>query len=336
MLRGDLIMKKTIFFLILFMLSFGTGTLYGNQSAEITEWTVPWENTRPRDPFVDHLNRVWFVGQTGDYLAYLEPKDGTFKRFDLEPGAGPHNLIVDGNGRVWYAGNQKACIGRLDPDTGKITRFPMSNSRARDPHTLVFDKLGDIWFTVQRGNFVGKLSTETGRMQLIPMPTSRARPYGIITDNRNQPWIAQFGTNKLATIDPDRMDIQEISLPRADARPRRLALTSDGAIWYVDYAQGFLGRFDPSTGKVQEWFAPGGTSARPYGMTADDRDRLWFVECGPQPNRLIGFDPSTQKFFSINTIESGGGSVRHMVFHSPSREIWFGTDRNTIGRFRVP
>ncbi len=321
---------------IFLILSFGAGITHGNQAVEITEWSVPWESTRPRDPYVDHLNRVWFVGQKGDYLAYLEPNDGRFKRFDLEPGTGPHNLIIDLNGKVWYAGNRKAHIGKLDPATGKITRFSMANPKARDPHTLVFDQKGDIWFTVQWGNFVGKLYTKTGKMLLIPVPTSRARPYGIIIDNRNQPWIAQFGTNKLSTIDPKRIELQEIPLPREDARPRRLALTSDGNIWYVDYAQGFLGRLNPGTGKVQEWSTPGGNSARPYGMTADDRNRLWFVECGPQPNRLVGFEPSTQKFFSVNTIGSGGGSVRHMVFHNPSREIWFGTDRNTIGRARVP
>jgi virginiamycin B lyase len=329
-------MRIIILILIFLILSFGAGITHGNQAAEITEWSVPWESTRPRDPYVDHLNRVWFVGQKGDYLAYLEPNDGRFKRFDLEPGTGPHNLIIDVNGKVWYAGNRKAHIGKLDPATGKITRFSIANPKARDPHTLVFDQKGDIWFTVQWGNFVGKLSTKTGKMLLIPVPTSRARPYGVIIDNRNQPWIAQFGTNKLSTIDPKRIELQEIPLPREDARPRRLALTSDGMIWYVDYAKGFLGRLNTATGKFKGWSAPGGSSERPYGMTADDRNRLWFVECGPQPNRLVGFEPRTQKFFSVSTIGSGGGSVRHMVFHSPSREIWFGTDRNTIGRARVP
>jgi virginiamycin B lyase len=29
-------------------------------------------------------------------------------------------------------------------------------------------------------------------------------------------------------------------------------------------------------------------------------------------------------------------AVRHRVFHAPSREIWFGTDANTIGRAKVP
>lgn len=36
---------------------------------DITLWLVPWKNTRPRDPYVDQQNRVWFVGQAGDYIA---------------------------------------------------------------------------------------------------------------------------------------------------------------------------------------------------------------------------------------------------------------------------
>src|ERR1041385_7786772 len=58
-------------------------------------------------------------------------------------------------------------------------------------------------------------------------------------------------------------------------------------------------------------------SALPYAMAVDDRDRLWVVETGPQPNRLVGFDPASQKFFSQTPIaESGGVTVRHMVYHA--------------------
>ena len=46
---------------------------------EITEWTVPWEKTRPRDPFVDASGKVWFVGQAGNYIAWLNPANGEFK-----------------------------------------------------------------------------------------------------------------------------------------------------------------------------------------------------------------------------------------------------------------
>jgi virginiamycin B lyase len=227
-------------------------------------------------------------------------------------------------------------IGRLDPSDGMITRFPMTDAEARDPHTLVFDLKGDIWFTLQRGNSVGKLSTSTGEIRVVSVPTPGARPYGIVVDGRNQPWIAEFGTNKLATLDSTTMKFQEFPLSRKVARPRRLASTPDGNIWYVDYAQGFLGKLNVTTDSIQEWPAPGGESSMPYGMVSDDQGRLWFVECGPQPNRLVGFDPAVQKFFSVTEIKSGAGSVRHMFFHQSSREIWFGTDKNTIGRARIP
>ena len=81
---------------------------------------------------------------------------------------------------------------------------------------------------------------------------------------------------------------------------------------------------------------PGGAGSLPYAMASDDRGRVWFVETGPQPNRLIGFDPKPRRFFSITAIPSGGSTVRHMVFDPRARALWFGPDKNTIGRARVP
>src|SRR5207249_6511499 len=45
------------------------------------EWKVPWERTRPRDPYLDQTTgRIYFCGQTGDYIGYLVPETGEFKR----------------------------------------------------------------------------------------------------------------------------------------------------------------------------------------------------------------------------------------------------------------
>lgn len=312
------------------------GDAPGQDSVDIREWLVPWEASRPRDPYVGPDGIVWFVGQRTDYVASLDPKTGTFKRFELEPGTGPHNLIVDDQGMVWYAGNRNAHIGRLDPTTGDITRYPMPDPAARDPHTLVFDPAGDIWFTVQGGNFVGKLDVQSGTVQLVAVPTPQARPYGIKVDPSGRPWIVLFGTNKIATVDPRSMTLREHVLPRAEARPRRLELTADGAVWYVDYATGFLGRMDPASGNIREWPTPSGRASRPYGTALDHRGRIWFVESGPDPNQFVAFDPARETFFGITAIPSGGGTVRHMYFDRATRAIWFGTDTNYIGRVIVP
>ncbi|HUP00488.1 MAG TPA: lyase [Gemmatimonadota bacterium] len=304
-------------------------------SVVIEEWPVPWEDSRPRDPYVGPEGRVWFVGQRADYLATLDAASGEFQRFELDPGTGPHNLIVGGDGTVWYAGNRAAHIGRFDPATGEIHKIPMPDPAARDPHTLTFDPAGDIWFSVQGGNFVGHLDVETEAVRLAAVPTADSRPYGIVVDDEGTPWFTEFGSHKIGAVDPSTMEIREIVLPRPEARPRRLAVIDSG-VWYVDHAAGYLGRIDPASGAVEEWAVPGGSEARPYAMTADDSGRLWFVESGPSPNRLVGFDPAAKEFFSISEIPSGGGTVRHMVYHAPARAIWFGTDTNTIGRAQLP
>jgi virginiamycin B lyase len=305
------------------------------QSVQIQEWDVPWEQSRPRDPYVAPDGRIWFVGQRSDYAAVLDPATGEMTKYDLPEGAGPHNLVVAKDGFVWYAGNRQAHIGRLDPATGDIIKYPMPNEAARDPHTLIFDSKGDIWFTVQSGNFVGKLTMADKSIQLVAMPEESARPYGIVLDNTDRPWVALFGTDKLATVDPESMELTIIPLPRESARPRRIGLTPDQKIWYVDYADGMLGRYDPATKKFSEWPMPGGDGSRPYGMATDDQGRVWFVETGLQPNRFVGFDPASEEFFSIDEVESGGGTIRHMYYDAPNQMIWFGADANTVGRAQI-
>jgi virginiamycin B lyase len=306
----------------------------GSSDVEIREWEVPYPNSRPRDPYVGPEDRVWFVGQRTSYVAVFDPETEEFSHYPLEEGTGPHNLIVDDAGMIWYAGNRARHIGKLDPATGEIEKIMMPDEAARDPHTLVFSGDDLIWFTLQGANKVGRLVRSTGEVTLIDVPTGAARPYGIVVDPEGRPWIAELGTNKLGTVDPETMEYEEVVLPREGARPRRLQRTSDGAIWYGDYAEGYLGRYDPASGEVQEWRTPGAEQSGPYAMAVDDRDRIWFVETRQDPNRFVGFDPATERFFFSRPIESG--AIRHMFFHAPTRSIWFGTDSNTLGRLAVP
>ena len=156
-----------------------------------------------------------------------------------------------------------------------------------------------------------------------------------VLDPDGRPWVAEFGTNKLATVDPVSLELMEYAIPRATARPRRLELSSDGAVWYVDYAEGFVGRLRPETGEFTEWPSPNGPESRPYGMAIDNADRIWYVETN-SPNRFVGFDTRTREFIGSTEIPSGAGSVRHMFFDESTNSVWFGTDANTIGRARLP
>ncbi|HUF26781.1 MAG TPA: hypothetical protein VMM18_07360 [Gemmatimonadaceae bacterium] len=304
----------------------------------ITEWNVPWPNSRPRDPYYAPDGKVWFVGQTGNYIANLDPRTGQFARVEIEEGTYPHNLIVDRQGVVWYAGNRNGTIGKYEPATQKFTHYRMPDSTVRDPHTLVWDRNGDIWFTAQQSQAIGHLNTKTGEVRLVKVGGgARSNPYGIVVDKDNNAWSVLFATNKIARVDPRTMEVREYTLPRENARSRRLAMTSDGMIWYVDYSQGYLGRLNPATGEAKEWRAPRAQQSAPYAMAVDDKDRLWFFETGRgQPNQLVGFDPKTEQFFGHTTIASGGGAVRHAHFEPSTGELWFGTDTHTIGRAKLP
>ncbi len=298
----------------------------------IAEWDVPWERTRPRDPMVAPNGTVWFCGQSGGYLASLNPETGEMKQYDLGEGAGPHNLIVAPDGMVWYAGNRRAHIGMLNPKTGEITKYDMPDPAARDPHTLVWLPDGNIAFTVQGGNMVGHLDITTGEVKLAKAAERGSRPYGIKVAPDGEVWVVLFGTNRLAHFDMETVELHEFELPREEARPRRMEITSDGRIWYGDYAGGYMGVFDPETAEFTEWQMPSAGNSRVYGMAKDDSDTIWFVETGVEPNRFVGFDTKTETFTRSADVPSGGGTIRHMYFDENTGFIWFGADTNTVGR----
>ena len=307
----------------------------GAQQSDARTWQTPWDKTRPRDPFVDHQGRVWFVGQVGNYVANFDPKSGDFKRFTIEAGTNPHNLVVDARGMVWFTGNANGRIVKMDPASGKLTTFMMPDSGVNDPHTMTFDRKGDAWFTAQNSGWVGRLTQGDGKIRLWRMEKG-SRPYGIWLDSHDRPWFDLFGTNKIGTVDPATGAFKAFVLPSDRTRPRRIAITADDAVWYGDYTRGYLGRLDPKTGTTEEYALPSGPASLPYAMTLDDRGRIWLAETGVQPNRLVAFDPARKAFTETVSIPADGpNTIRHMVFDRAARQIWFGGDANMVGRLNV-
>jgi virginiamycin B lyase len=303
------------------------------------EWAVPFgADTRPRDPFADEQGRVWFVGQAGNYVAYLEPARGTFRRYEIDAGTHPHNLVVD-KGQVWFTGNENGRIVRLDPATGKLTTFMIPDPSVRDPHTMTFDpKTGVAWFSAQNSGAVGRLEPATGKFRIWKTGAS-TRPYGIVLDSKGNPWFDLFGVNKLGTIDAKTLELKTYDLPDAKAHPRRIAITSDDQIYWGDYTRGFLGHLDPATGRMDERALPNGAASLPYAMTTDDRDVIWVAQAGSRgvPATLVAFDPGVKRFVAVVPVgEPDVNTIRHMTFDRATRQIWFGTDQGTIGRISVP
>ncbi len=306
---------------------------------EAREWTVPYgADTRPRDPHADAQGRVWFVGQNGNYIAHLDPRTGQFRRYEIEAGTNPHNLVVH-KGMVWFTGNRNNRIVKLDPASGRLETFMIPDSTVRDPHTMIFDpKSGVAWFTAQNAGVVGRFDPATKQFRLW-RTGERTRPYGIVLDSRGQPWFDLFGTNKIATIEPGAAQIRTFAIGAERARPRRIAITADDQIWWGDYSRGYLGHLNPKTGAMQEFPLPGGGASLPYGMASDDRDHVWLAQTGgtTTPASLVAFDTRTKTWGApIPVGNAGPNTIRHMTFDPTTRLIWFGTDQGAIGRVTVP
>jgi virginiamycin B lyase len=68
-------------------------------------------------------------------------------------------------------------------------------------------------------------------------------------------------------------------------------------------------------------------------MAVDDKDRIWFVEIGAESANLVGFDTRKGEFLDSSPVS---GNIRHMYYHRPAQEVWFGTDAGNIGRAKLP
>jgi virginiamycin B lyase len=294
----------------------------GTLNVQIQEYEVPTPKSRPHDPALAPDGSLWYTGQGANKLGRLDPKTGEFKEYALKtPNSGPHGLVADQDGNIWFTAISAGYVGKLNPKTGEIAEYRPDAGSKIDPHTPAFDHDGILWFTNEETNYIGRLDPKIGKMTLIKVPTAHSVPYGIVILPNNAPLFCEFGTNKLATVDPRTMTIREYTLPDSGARPRRLALAPDGTVYYTDYARGYLGHFDPSAGKlVKEWKSPGGSESRPYGIAIMDDGKIWYSESGVNPNTLVQFDPKSE-VFSMKAIPSGGGVVRNMVA-TPDRRLY--------------
>jgi virginiamycin B lyase len=279
----------------------------------IREWAVPSKGGHPHDPAVGPDGSLWFTEQMANKLGRLDPQTGEFKEFPLIQGknSGPHGLVPDRDGNIWFTANFAGYIGKLDPRSGKVTQYPMPSEKADDPHTAAFDANGILWFTVQGGNMVGRLDPKTGKIDLQEVPTESALPYGIQINSNGIPVFCELGTNKMASINPQTMSISEYSLPEA-VRPRRLAIAADDTVYFTDFKSGHLGTLNTTTRTVKLFPSPGGNESNPYGIAITPDGMVWYSESGVQPNTIVRFDPTSQKFARAN-IPSGGGVVRNMV-----------------------
>ena len=257
-------------------------------------WDVPAPGALPHDPAVDPQGNIWFTLQESGQLARFTPDTQEWKLFSVPTAnSGPHGLISDAKGNIWFTENYAGKIGRLDPKSKLVAEY--TPPTAKDPHTPVFGPDGALWFTAQESNLIGRVDVNTGKISEFSVPKQNAHPYGIVSADDGALWFCELTGGRLGRVDPKTGAITEFAPPNSDVQPRRLVAVS-GAIYFTDFGGGRLGDLTLADKKFQLWQSPSGSDSEPYGITVDSTGKIWYEESAEKANKLVRFDPATQKF----------------------------------------
>jgi len=165
----------------------------------------------------------------------------------------PHDVRTDAQGNVWYSDFVENFLGELDPKTGAIREYPIPVRKPNAPTgTLDLEPDADdnLWLALMFQTGLAKFDMKTKTFQVFPVP---------------------------ADLDSDAMQ-QSMVMPRADA--------ADGKVWTNDVAKQQIMRLDIATGQY-ELMNPfklmrNGHQHGPYGMAADARNDLYFMDFGDE------------------------------------------------------
>jgi cytochrome c len=249
----------------------------------------PW----PHQVDFDREGNVW-LAYTSCCIVRFDPRTGESKAF--EGHGGGHGIAVDQtDGTVWYSGDT---VRRLDPKTGKVDHWKLGSDRALGSNTQVFDSQGNLWMSLLGAGGLAKWDRKADTIVWWEVPVVRSRPYGIIVDNFDKVWFADYHNGGVTRFDPQTQQFRHYPLVREDAASsiRRLGVDSRNRIWAGTWASldyvAKLYRLDPDTGEVIEKSLAELPHAAVYNAEPDGRDNIWLSN----DNYLSKYDPDADRF----------------------------------------
>jgi virginiamycin B lyase len=125
------------------------------RSLQVTKYTLPTANGRPRRIEVDDSGIVWFGEFDAGKIGRLDPATGAIVEYGLPgPQPTPYALGIDREAKVWYSSEYMDMIGRLDPDTGKVSEYPYPHPE-NSMRDFFMDDRGRMWFASPANDKVG-------------------------------------------------------------------------------------------------------------------------------------------------------------------------------------
>ena len=249
----------------------------------------PW----PHQVDFDQDGNVW-LAYTGCCIVRFDPRTGESRAF--EGHGGGHGIAVDQHdGTVWYSGD---AVRRLDPKTGLVDNWKHGGDRMLGSNTQIFDSHGNLWLSYLAAGGLGKWDRKSDSILWYEVPVVASRPYGIIVDNLDKVWWADYHNGGVTRFDPVTQQFKHFPLVKENTASsiRRLGVDSKNNIWAGTWASvnyiAKLYRLNPDTGEVKEWALDDLPYAATYNAEPDSQDNIWLSN----DNYLSKFDTTVERF----------------------------------------
>ena len=272
--------------------------------AIVTEYALPRPTIEPHDIILDKDGNVWYTDFGEQFISKFDPKtqkltEYPIKTFKPDAPVGLLSLEFDKEGKLWFDTMYQGAIGVLDPKTGQAKYYPLPPEWNDNTVQLNFvglrhDVDGKVWTKSVGTADIFRLDLASGKWDKFH-PTSSLPPghnygiYQVISDSKNNLWLAEFDDGHLGKIDAKTQQVTWYTPPTPHARLRRMEIDGQDRITVTEYRGNKVAVFDPKTESFTEYNLPPETY--PYRAEFDKNGDLWASTMST--DRVVRVDPKT-------------------------------------------
>ena len=270
----------------------------------VTEYDVVRPTTEPHDVVLDKDGNVWYSDFGELFISKFDPKtlkltEYPTKKFKPDAPEGNLSLALDKGGKLWFDTMYQGALGTINPKTGETKFYPLAAEWNDNRVQLNFvglrhDVDGKVWTKSVGTQDIFRLDLATNTWEKFH-PTSALPPgrrysmYQVISDSKNNLWMAEFQEGYLGTIDAKTHAVKWFALPTPHARARRMEIDDQDRIVVTEYRGNKVALFDTKSETFREFPLPPYTF--PYRANIDRNGDIWASTMAT--DRVVRMDPKT-------------------------------------------
>jgi streptogramin lyase len=305
--------------------------------AVVTEYDMKRPTTQPHDVLLDKDGDVWYSDFGELFISKFDPKTLKLTEYptkEFKPGAPVGNLSLefDKEGKLWFDTMHQGAIGTMDPNNGEIKYYPLPSEWNDSRVQLNFvglrhDVDGKVWTKSVGTVDVFRLDLVSGKWERFH-PTDSLPPghrysiYQLISDSKNNVWMAEFEDGYLGKIDAKTLKVTWFPLPSPHGRARRMEIDDQDRILVTEYRANKIALFDTKTEQFTEYDLPPLTF--PYRAEIDKNGELWTG--GMSSDRVVRVDPNTDTV--VEYLMPSGTNMRTVYVDNSTTPVTFWVGSN--------